>query len=33
MIEQYDDLMHDVQSLHKILSSSIATINKNNEEK
>ena len=30
--EQYDDLMNDVQSLHKILSSSVATI-KNNEEK
>ena len=31
--EQHDDLMNDVQILHKILSSSIATINKNNEEK
>ena len=30
--EQYDDLMNDVQTLHKILSSSVATI-KNNEEK
>ena len=30
--EQYDDLMNDVQTLHKILSSSVATI-KNSEEK
>ena len=30
--EQYDDLMSDVQSLHKILSASVATL-KNNENK
>ena len=30
--EQYDELMNDVQSLHKILSASVATL-KNNENK
>ena len=31
--EQYDDLMNDVQSLHKILSSSLTTLKSNDESK